>query len=426
MPAAASELDGCDLAGCHQLSEPRPDLSATPPSVERTALKIVMAISFAHGVNDVCQFLLPATYPMFKEALHLNYQQVGLITFIFQVTSSLLQPIVGLYTDRRPQPYALAIGMIGTLVGLLVLSQAHSLNAILVAATLIGVGSSIFHPEASRMAHMAAGGRHGLSQSLFQVGGNFGSSLAPLAAAWVVFPRGQGAIAWLALPVIAGIFVLTRVGHWYNSRLRERLGSGRPAHVVAGPAYPTRHIVLSICILLVLIVSKFFYLVSFTNYYTFYLMDKFGISVQASQTYLFVFMFGIAAGTVAGGPIGDRFGRKWVIWFSILGVAPFALLLPYANLPVTVALSVVIGAILSSAFPAILVYAQELIPGKVGAVAGLFFGFAFGMSGIASAAVGALADRTSIRFVFDLAAYLPLIGLIAGFLPDVKKPRTNG
>jgi FSR family fosmidomycin resistance protein-like MFS transporter len=391
-------------------------------SIERTTLRIVWAISAAHMLNDVSQSLLPALYPLLKETLKLSFGDVGLITFTFQVIGSLLQPVIGLYTDRRPKPYALVAGMAAMLMGLVTLSQATGLNAILVAAAFIGVGSAVFHPEASRMAHMAAGRRHGLSQALFQVGGNFGTSLGPLLAAWFVVPNGQKSIAWFALAPLAGMVVLTRVGTWYTGKLRDRLAVGRPANVVAGPARPSRQVAFSIAILVALVISKYVYLVSFTNYYTFYLIDKFHVSVAQSQTYLFVFLFAIAAGTVAGGPIGDRFGRKLVIWGSILGVAPFSLVLPHVNLLWTVILSSCAGVILASAFSAILVYAQELIPGRVGAIAGLFFGFAFGVSGIASATLGNLADRTSIEYVFNVCAYLPLIGLLAAFLPS-SKPR---
>jgi MFS transporter, FSR family, fosmidomycin resistance protein len=390
-------------------------------SVERTTLRILWAISLAHMLNDICQSLLPALYPVLKASLRLSFADIGLITFTFQATASLLQPVIGLYTDRRPQPYSLVVGMAAMLIGLIALSQAGGLGTILVAAALIGLGSSVFHPEASRMAHLAAGRRHGLAQALFQVGGNFGSSLGPLLAAWVVVPNGQQSLAWFALVPLAAIVVLTRVGAWYHGKLRERLATGRPAHVIRGPSHPPRRVAISIAILVALVISKYFYLVSFTNYYTFYLIEKFGVSIQDSQTYLFVFLAAIAAGTVAGGPIGDRFGRKVVIWASILGVAPFSLALPHVNLAWTIVLSACAGAILASAFSAILVYAQELLPGRVGAVAGLFFGFAFGVSGIAAAVLGGLADRTSIEYVFGLCAYLPLIGLVAGFLPNGKR-----
>jgi FSR family fosmidomycin resistance protein-like MFS transporter len=394
----------------------------TPPAdpVERTTIQVLWALSAAHMLNDICQSLLPALYPVLKDSLRLSFAQIGLITFVFQVTASLLQPLVGMYTDRRPKPYSLVAGMAATLAGLFVLSQATGLNAILAAAALIGVGSSVFHPEASRMAHMAAGRRHGLAQALFQVGGNFGGALGPLLAAWIIVPQGQGSIAWFAVVPLVGMIVLARVGAWYHERLRQRLKSGRPAHVIAGPAYSPRYVFAAITILVLLVISKYFYLVSFTNYYTFYLIHKFGVSIQDSQIYLFVFLAAIAAGTIAGGPIGDRLGRKVVIWGSIVGVAPFALAIPHMNLMWTMILSACAGAILASAFSAILVYAQELIPGRVGLVAGLFFGFAFGVSGIASAALGEMIDAYGIEAVFGWCAYLPLAGLLAVFLPNTK------
>jgi FSR family fosmidomycin resistance protein-like MFS transporter len=391
-------------------------------AVEQTALKVLLAISFAHMLNDIIQSLIPAIYPLLRETHSLSYRQIGFITFAFQCTASLLQPVVGVYTDRRPKPYSLAVGMGCTLVGLVLLSQAHNLYFIMAAAALVGAGSSVFHPEASRMAHMAAGGRHGFAQSLFQVGGNFGTSLGPLLAAWFIIPRGpngQGTIAWFALIALAGIIVLTRVGAWYHARLRDRLakpGGRKPRYA----PLPTRRVVAAIGVLIALVISKYIYLVSFTSYYALYLIDTFGVSKVESQVYAFVFLFAVAAGTFAGGPLGDRFGRKVVIWFSILGVAPFSLALPHVGLTATVILTVFIGMILASAFSAILVFAQELLPGRVGTVAGLFFGFAFGVSGIAAAALGELADRTSIQYVFQVCAFLPLLGILAALLPRLE------
>lgn len=390
-------------------------------SARETALRVLWAISLAHLLNDLIQSLLPATYPILKEAHGLTFAQIGFITFTFQVIAAVFQPVVGMYTDRRPKPYSLPAGMAITLVGVLLLSRASTYGAVLAAAAMVGVGSSIFHPEASRMAHLAAGKKHGFAQSLFQVGGNFGGSLGPLFAAAVIVPFGQHSIAWFSLAALLGIAVLMRVGAWYHEKLRTRLAHGAPAHVIAGPQRPPRHIVASVAILVALVTSKYFYVVSFTNYYTFYLIDKFGVSIRESQTWLFVFLLAITAGTFAGGPLGDRFGRKIIIWISILGVAPFALVLPHANLAWTITLSIFCGAIIASAFSAILVYAQELIPGRVGTIAGLFFGFAFGISGVASAALGQLADLTSIRFVFNLCAYLPLVGLLAAFLPNIER-----
>ena len=390
-------------------------------SAEQTAMSILLALSLSHLLNDTIQSLLPAIYPVLKESFRLNFTQVGLITFTFQGTASLLQPFIGYHTDRHPKPYSLAFGMGVSLVGLVLLSSAASFPMIILAASLVGAGSAIFHPEASRVARLASGGRHGFAQSVFQVGGNLGSSFGPLLAALIIVPRGQHAIIWFTLLAFAGILILAWVGGWYShnlSRSTPRTG-GKPArsHVPISRG----RVALAIGILLVLIFSKYFYLVSLSNYYTFYLIDRFHTTVTQAQVYLFIFLFAVAAGTIIGGPVGDRIGRKRVIWGSILGVAPFSLALPHVGLASTVVLTVFIGAILASAFSAILVYAQELLPGKVGLVAGLFFGFAFGMGGIGSAVLGRLADHTSIGFVFEVCAYLPLIGLITGFLPDVER-----
>jgi FSR family fosmidomycin resistance protein-like MFS transporter len=396
---------------------------ASEETAEKTTLYILFALSFAHLLNDTIQSLIPAIYPILKQSFQLSYSQIGLITLTFQVTASLLQPLVGVYTDRRPKPYSLAVGMGFTLCGLLLLSQAGSLSMILVAAALVGIGSSVFHPEASRMAHAAAGGKHGLAQSLFQVGGNLGSSLGPLLAAWIIVPRGQKSIAGFSIIAFLGIIVLSGVGNWYRGKLLRLNAKTASARKIAKPPFSRQRTIFAIGVLVLLVISKYFYLVSLTNYYTFYLIQKFHVSIQESQIYLFAFLFAIAVGTFAGGPLGDRFGRKIVIWVSILGVAPFSLMLPHVNLFWTVILSVCAGVILASAFSAILVFAQELMPGKVGTVAGIFFGFAFGMSGIASATLGELADRTSIEFVFKLCAYLPLIGLVAAFLPNPETAR---
>jgi FSR family fosmidomycin resistance protein-like MFS transporter len=388
--------------------------------VERTALKVLAAISVAHMLNDVIQSLIPAIYPLLRETHQLSYSQIGWITFSFQLTASLLQPVVGIYTDRRPKPYSLAVGMGATLIGLLLLSQAQALWSIMAAAALVGTGSSVFHPEASRMAHMAAGGRHGFAQSLFQVGGNFGSSLGPLLAAWIVMPRGQASLSWFALIALAGIAVLTRVGAWYHGKLRARLGNSPPVRSLHAHLSP-RQVASAIGVLIALVISKYVYLVSFTSYYALYLIEKFDVSKADSQIYSFIFLFAVAVGTFAGGPLGDRFGRKVVIWFSILGVAPFSLTLPHVGLTATVVLTMFIGVILASAFSAILVFAQELLPGRVGAVAGLFFGFAFGVSGIAAAALGAWADATSLTHVFSYCALMPLAGILAALLPKLER-----
>ncbi len=394
----------------------------SPHVAEQTVLPVLFAMSFSHLLNDTIQSLLPAIYPMLKENYRLSFLQVGLITLTFQATASLLQPFVGFYTDRKPKPYSLALGMGLTLVGLVLLSRADNYHLILVSAALVGMGSSIFHPEASRIAHMAAGGRHGFAQSLFQVGGNLGSSLGPLAG-MIIVGHGQPAVIWFSVLAAAGIAVLYRVGGWYRRNLDHHIARSRARQQAAAARFPRSTVVVTIGILLVLIFSKYVYLVSLTNYYTFYLIHHFNLTIHQSQLYLFAFLFAVAAGTFFGGPLGDRFGRKYVIWFSILGVAPFSLLLPHVGLAATAVLSVIIGLILSSAFSAILVYAQELIPGKVGLIAGLFFGFAFGISGVASAALGRLADFIGIERVFFYCGFLPLIGLLTVFLPNIEARR---
>ncbi|HMJ06734.1 MAG TPA: MFS transporter [Chthoniobacterales bacterium] len=385
-------------------------------------LPVLAALSVAHLLNDTMQSLIPAIYPMLKDALQLDFRHVGLITLVNQLTASLLQPFVGLYTDRRPQPYSLALGMGFTLIGLVLLALASNLSLVLVAVGFVGIGSSVFHPEASRVAHLSSGGQHGFAQSIFQVGGNAGSSLGPLLAAAIVVTRGQSSVLWFSLLALLGIVVLTGVGRWYRDslarRARSSLNSEPPAPLVS--PVPRRQVILSLGVLITLVFSKYFYLASISSYYTFYLIEKFGLSIKSAQLHLFLFLFAIAAGTFLGGPIGDRVGRKAVIWASILGVAPFSLALPYANLFWAGVLSVVIGVILASAFSAILVYAQELIPGKVGLMAGLFFGLAFGMGGIGSAVLGALADRHGIGFIFHVCSYLPLIGLLTAFLPNLE------
>lgn len=389
-------------------------------AAERTFVPVIFALSLSHLLNDTLQSLLPAIYPMLKDSHGLTFTQIGFITFTFQVTASLLQPLVGLYTDRRPQPFSLAVGMATTLIGLVLLSRAANYHMILLAAGFVGIGSSIFHPEASRVAYMAAGKRRGFAQSVFQLGGNFGSALGPLAAAAVIVPFGQSSVVWFTALAALGIVVLVRVGNWYRHHLEGHLARSK-ANRHHAAALDRSTVVMSLAILIVLVFSKYFYLVSLSNYYTFYLIERFHVSVQAAQYLLFVFMFGVAAGTIFGGPLGDRFGRKYVIWFSILGVAPFSLVLPHVGLTAAAILSFPIGAILASAFPAILVYAQELIPGKVGTVSGLFFGLAFGMSGIASALLGKLADHSGIEYVFYVCGFLPLLGLLTAFLPNLER-----
>lgn len=388
-------------------------------AVEKTVFPILFAISFSHLLNDTIQSLIPAIYPVVKDAYHLTFTQIGLITLTFQMAASLFQPFVGLYTDKKPQPYSLAIGMGFTLIGLVVLSQSTGFYMMLISVALVGTGSSIFHPEASRMAHAASGGRRGLAQSIFQLGGNFGSSLGPLLAAWIIVPYGQKSVIWFSAIAMIAIIILSRVGNWYKGQMLRKSKQGNGTASIVN-TFSRRRVVFSVVILLILIFSKYFYMASLTSYFTFYVIHKFDVSVQASQIYLFVFLVSVAAGTLVGGPVGDKFGRKYVIWFSILGTAPFALLLPYANLFWTGVLIVPIGMILASAFSAILVYAQELIPGKVGLVAGLFFGFAFGMGGIGSALLGKLADNTSIEYVFHICSFLPLIGMLTAFLPNIE------
>ena len=383
-----------------------------------TAFNVLAAISFCHLLNDMMQSLLPALYPMLKGSYNLSFGQIGFLTFTFQVTASLLQPIVGAYTDRKSRPYSLAVGMGSTLCGLLLLAFANHFGVLLVAAALIGTGSSVFHPESSRVARMASGGRHGLAQSVFQVGGNVGSAIGPLLAAFIVLPRGQSSIAWFSAAALLAIFVLFQVGHWYKTHGVARLKTKKPSGTSLLAEQPTR-VRVAIGVLLALIFSKYFYMASLSSYYTLYLIDRFHVSVQQSQMLLFVFLGSVAVGTVLGGPIGDRIGRKYIIWVSILGVLPFTLILPHANLFWTAVLTVPIGVILASAFPAIVVYAQELMPGRTGTVAGLFYGFAFGMGGVGAAVLGKLADLTSLTFVYEICAFLPLLGLLAAFLPSV-------
>ena len=387
---------------------------------QQTIFSILFTISFTHLLNDMLQAVIPAVYPVMKAKFHLTFTQIGLITFTYQLTASILQPFVGFYTDKRPRPYSLAVAMGFTLLGLVAVSLASSFINILLAVSLIGVGSSIFHPESSRVAHLASGGKKGLAQSIFQLGGNAGSAIGPLLAAIIVVPYGQFYIIWFSLAAILGILILSRVAKWYQEQLAIKALNKNIVKEEIHHHLSKNRVVLSLGILLVLIFSKYFYMASMTSYYTFYLMDKFNVSVQQSQIYLFAFLGAVAAGTLIGGPLGDRFGRKYIIWISILGAAPFTLLLPYVSLFWTGALSVVIGLIISSAFSAILVYATELVPGKVGMIAGLFFGFAFGMGGLGSAILGKLADQTSIEYVFKICAFLPMIGILTGFLPNIE------
>ena len=389
---------------------------------ETTTFAILASLSVCHLLNDMNQSLVPAIYPILKDSYRLDFGQIGLITLAFQLTASMLQPVVGMVTDRRPQPYSLPIAMGCSLVGLLLLSVATSYPMILFSAALVGIGSSVFHPESSRVARLASGGRHGFAQSLFQVGGSTGSAIGPLLAAFIVVPRGQESIAWFSAAALLAILLLTNVSAWYSRRLAPRQAGGS-ARGAAYSVLSRRRVLGAIAILVALLFSKNVYTSSLGSYYTFYLIHKFGLSVQNAQVHLFVFLGSVAAGTFAGGPIGDRFGRKPVIWFSILGALPFTLALPYANLFWTGVLSVLIGLILASAFSAILVYAQDLVPGRIGMIAGMFFGFSFGLGGLGAAALGEIADWTSIDTVYRVCSFLPLIGLLTAFLPDVHHRR---
>ncbi len=389
-----------------------------------TMVGMLAAISVSHLLNDTIQALVPSMYPILKSSLQLNFSQIGLISLTLQATASLLQPVVGVYTDRRPMPYSLVGGMAFSLAGLLLLSVAARFGTILLAAGLMGVGSSIFHPESSRIARMTSGGRHGLAQSVFQVGGNIGSSLGPLLAAYFVVPRGRASLAWCALIALAAMLLLFRVGQWSATHRPRTAKAAAGSRWEPRQGLSRRRVVLALAVLMALIFSKYFYLASLNAYYMFYLIDRFGVSVQNAQLHLFIFLGAVAAGTILGGPVGDRIGPKYVIWGSILGVFPFTFALPFANLFWTGVLTVLIGLVLASAFSAILVYAQELVPGRVGTIGGLFFGFAFGMAGVGAVALGKLADATSIGYVYRLCAYLPLIGLLTAFLPDLDQPAT--
>ncbi len=397
--------------------------TATPAGAETTTFAILVSLSVCHLLNDMNQSLVPALYPILKESYRLDFGQVGLIALASQLTASMLQPVVGMVTDRRPQPFSLPIAMGCSLIGLLLLAVAGNYGTILAAAALVGVGSSVFHPESSRVARMASGGRHGFAQSLFQVGGSTGSAVGPLLAAFIVVPRGQGSVAWFSAAALLAIFLLANVSLWYSRHLSLRGAGAGSARGAAYAMLSRRRVLFAIAVLVALLFSKNVYTSSLSSYYTFYLIHKFGLSVQNAQIHLFVFLGSVAAGTFAGGPIGDRFGRKPVIWFSILGAFPFALLLPYANLFWTGILTVAIGLILASAFSAILVYAQDLLPGRVGTVAGMFFGFSFGLGGLGAAALGQVADWTSIDTVYRLCSFLPLIGLLTAFLPNLERRR---
>ena len=397
-------------------------INAARVAQNTTVFGVILAISFCHLLNDMMQSLLPAIYPNLKAQFGLSFGQIGLVTLAYQITASLLQPLVGLYADRRPTPLALPGGTLFSLAGLTVLSVAHSYPVLLGGACLLGVGSSVFHPESSRVARMASGGRHGLAQSLFQVGGNIGQALGPLAAALVVVRWGQSSLGAFALLALLSGAVLWNVGQWYKHHGLARL-TASPGRKAGQAPLPTKTALGGVAVLLALIFSKYVYLASITSYFTFYLIHRFHVSVQTAQLHLFVFLAAVAAGTVLGGPLGDRIGRKAVIWASILGALPFALVLPYADLFWTGPLTVAIGLILASAFPAIVVFAQELVPGKVGMISGLFFGFSFGMGGLGAAALGWMADTTGIEAVYRVCAFLPAIGLLAALLPNIERPK---
>ncbi|HEY6578680.1 MAG TPA: MFS transporter [Rhizomicrobium sp.] len=398
----------------------RPAFLRASQTAEQTTFAILFAVSFSHLLNDMMQALLPAIYPTLKTAYHLDFAEIGLVTFAFQFTASLLQPLVGIAADRRPMPYSLACGMVFTLIGLLALSVAHSYAMILVSAACVGVGSSVFHPESSRVARMASGGRHGLAQSVFQLGGNIGSALGPFTAAFIVLSWGQKSIAWYSLAALMAIFILWKVGAWYKTHGLARMRAARK--LISPHALPRAKVRQSIAILLILIFSKYLYLTSIGSYYTFYLIQKFHLSVRSAQLHLFIFLAAVAAGTFLGGPIGDRFGRKNVVWFSILGALPFTLAMPFANLFWTGMLSIAIGLIMASAFSAIVVFGQELVPGRLGTIAGLFYGLSFGTAAVGAALLGEVADLTSVTFVYRVCAFLPALGLLTVFLPDIETP----
>ena len=397
--------------------------AASPHRSEKSATAVLLTISFCHMLNDMMQSLILAIYPMLKAGLALDFGQIGLITLTFQITASLLQPLIGMYTDQRPKNYALSVGMSFTLCGLLLLAFADTYPLVLAAAALVGMGSSVFHPESSRIARLASGGRHGFAQSLFQVGGNIGSAVGPLVAAYAIVPNGQSSVVWFSGAALVGVILLAGVGNWYKAHRAAR--AKRPSVAALTNPLSRRQITGAIAVLLGLLFSKYFYMASISSYYTFYLIDHFGVAMQDAQVYLFVFLGAAALGTILGGPIGDRVGPKAVIWGSILGVLPFTLALPHVNLFWTIVLTIPIGLVLASAFAAIVVYGQELIPGKVGMVAGLFFGFAFGLGGVGAAVLGQLADLTSITYVYNLCAFLPALGLLAVFLPNLGSHRTR-
>lgn len=392
------------------------------PTAQSTVFPVILAVSLCHLLNDVMQSLLAALYPMLKEDYSLDFWQIGMLTLTFQLTASLLQPAVGLYTDKRPMPQSLPVGMASSMFGLILLAYASSYTLLLVGASLIGIGSAIFHPEASRVARLASGGRYGLAQSLFQVGGNFGTAIGPLLAAFIVVPRGQASVAWFAVIALLGMTILWQVGRWYTRYQAANAGRRPAANTVN---LPRNRVLMALVVLALLVFTKNIYTASINSYYTFFLIERFGVTVQYSQMMLFLFLGAMALGTVLGGPLGDKFGSKTVIWFSILGVLPFTLALPHVDLFWSGVLSFIIGVIIASAFPAIVVFAQELVPGRVGMIAGIFFGFSFGMGGIAAAVLGVLADSNGIEWVYQVCSYLPFLGLLTIFLPGAKELRSE-
>ncbi len=403
------------------MQKPSKEAAADSSALQRTAFPILVALSFSHLLNDLMQSLVPAIYPIIKDAYHLDFGQIGLITFTFQLTASLFQPLVGAYTDRKPQPYSLVAGIGMTLLGLIVLANAGSYGMLILAAGLVGTGSSIFHPESTRMARLASGGRHGFAQSLFQVGGQTGSALGPLLAAFIVVPHGQGSVAWFSVAALLAMIVLFHVGQWYARQSPPRRGTSVASASNSDLAQIRPTVAFAVGILVLLMFSKSAYSASFSSYYTFYLIGQFNVSVQASQLMLFLFLVSSAAGSLIGGHLGDRIGRRKIIWFSILGALPFTVALPYVNLLWTGVFTVIIAAIMASAFPAILIYAMELLPGRVGMIAGMFYGLSFGLGGLSAALLGELADVTSITAVYHLCAFLPLLGLLTWFLPDIRR-----
>ncbi len=387
--------------------------------IQKTLFSVLFAISFAHLLNDLIQAIIPSVYPILKEKYHLSFSQIGLITFAFQFSASILQPFVGYYTDKHPKPFSQVYGMLFSLAGIVSLSFANSFNWIVISVMLIGIGSAIFHPESARISNLASGGKRGLAQSIFQVGGNFGTALGPLLVALIVVPRGQQYILWFVIAAIIALTIISKIAFWYRDHLIYRTHKNTP--FIDFHNLSKLRVQWSIAILLIVIFSKFFYSASLSTYYTFFLMDKFHLSIQQAQFHMFIYLIAYALGTIMGGPLGDKFGRKYIIWFSVFGATPFALMLPYVNLFWTDVLMIIIGIIISSAFPAIIVYAQELIPKKLGMVSGLFYGFAFGMGALGSALLGILADHTSIQYVYHICSFLPIIGVICYFLPNLKK-----